>query len=316
MAGSERSRGKKYDEAVTWLLPEAIPDEISEMTIQALKPDLPAKLVFSALPTMAALELEPIFAAEGYVVCSNAAAFRQAKDVPLLIPEINPNHLALIENQQKQRSWQGFIVTSPNCSTTGIALPLKPIEQIFGIESVFATTLQAISGAGYPGISAIDVSNNVIPYIKGEEEKIEKETKILLGQTNQAGKSPHPVVVSAQCNRVNVLDGHTANISTKFGKKPKLKEIYQTFDEFNSIAENNRLPSSPEQILIVDQQEGRPQPRRDLNRGNGMSVSVGQIRPCPIFDFKFTSLVHNTIRGAAGGAILNAELLVDQGFVS
>lgn len=316
LAGSERSRGQVYRDVVNWLLPTDLPKSIGDLVVQPLTPDLPARLVFSALPTQAARELEPQFAAAGYIVCSNAAAFRQTHDVPLLIPEVNGCHVSLIEQQQAERGWDGFIVTSPNCSTTGIALPLKALADAFGLEAVFTTTLQAISGAGYPGISAFDISNNVFPYIRGEEEKIESETQILLGGANGNGKQPHPAVISAQTNRVNVIDGHTASISVRLAKETNIEEIYEAWEAFNAQAARQALPSSPQNVLTLLPQAARPQPSLDVNRDSGMTVSVGQLRPCPLFDFKMTTLVHNTVRGAAGGAILNAEYLTHQGLVS
>lgn len=316
LAGSERSRGQVYRDVVNWLLPTDLPESIGDLVVQPLTPDLPARLVFSALPTQAARELEPQFAAAGYIVCSNAAAFRQTYDVPLLIPEVNGCHVSLIEQQQAKRGWDGFIVTSPNCSTTGIALPLKALADAFGLEAVFTTTLQAISGAGYPGISAFDIANNVFPYIQGEEEKIESETQILLGGANGNGKQPHPAVISAQVNRVNVIDGHTASISVRLVKETSVEEIYEIWEAFNAQAAKQALPSSPQKVLTLLSQTARPQPILDVNRDSGMTVSVGQLRPCPLFDFKMTTLIHNTVRGAAGGAILNAEYLTQQGLVS
>lgn len=316
LGGSEASRGNAYQDVVNWMLPDDLPESVGEMIVQPLTPDLPARLIFSALPTTAARTLEPEFAAAGYSVCSNAAAYRQTSDIPLLIPELNASHISLIEHQKAKRGWSGFIVTSPNCSTTGIVLPLKPLVDAFGIEAITSTTLQAISGAGYPGIPAFDISNNVYPYIRGEEEKIESETQILLGSVSQTSKEPYPALVSAQTNRVNVIDGHMASTSIRLGKKASEEDVYQVWDDFNAKNAKAKLPSSPPQTLIIDRQVSRPQPRLDANRGLGMSVSVGQLRACPVFDFKMTSLVHNTLRGAAGGAILNAELLVDQGLVS
>lgn len=315
VAGSERSRGQVYKDIVNWLLPSDLPAHVGDLVIQPIEPNLPVKLVFSALPTKYALELEPKFAAAGYVVVSNAAAFRQTADIPLLIPEINAHHLSLIEQQQSNRGWDGFIVTSPNCSTTGIALPLQPLDDEFGVETIFTTTMQAISGAGYPGVAAFDITNNLYPYIQGEEEKIETETKILLGDVGKEGKELHTLNISAQSNRVNIIDGHTASISLKLKSQTSEEEILKVWNEFNANASKNKLPSSPESILEVLAPVGRPQPRLDVDRGEGMTVSVGQLRKCPVLDFKITTLVHNTVRGAAGGAILNAELLVNNGLV-
>jgi aspartate-semialdehyde dehydrogenase len=315
LAGSERSRGQLYKDVTNWLLPTELPKHIAELEVQPIAPIYEAKVVFSALPTKYALEWEPKFAEAGYAVVSNASAFRQTSDIPLLIPELNPQHTDLIAQQQANRGWSGFIVTSPNCSTTGIAMPLKVLDDNFGVSTVFAATLQAISGAGYPGISSFDIHDNVIPYIGGEEGKIEAETQILLGEINSDGKQPHSMVVSAQTNRVNVLDGHTANISVRLNSPASLEEISEAWERFNQRLEEQLLPSSPPRIIESFTQVARPQPRLDINIGGGMAVSVGQVRPCPLLDYKITTLVHNTVRGAAGGAILNAELLVEQGYI-
>ncbi len=315
LASSERSSGKKYADACGWHLDTEMPDSIKDMNVEPLEPNLPAKIVFSALPTSVARDIEPKFAEAGYVVCSNASAYRQDPEVPLLIPELNSDHLVLLETQKQNRGWDGLIVTSPNCTTTGIVFPLKPLDVAFGLKRIFATTMQAISGAGYPGLSYLDIADNVIPLIKGEEEKVEKETRLLLGKMDGGQRVESQVVLSAQTNRVSVSDGHTACLSIEFEKKPSVEEAIQVLAEFQGPKKNRSLPSAPEYPIIVRTEQDRPQPRLDRDAENGMVVSVGRVRPCPIFDLRMVSVVHNTLRGAASGAILNAELLVSEGYV-
>lgn len=315
LASSERSSGKKYADACSWHLDVKMPDYIKDMNVERLEPTLPAKIVFSALPSSVARDVEPVFAKAGYVVCSNAAAYRQDPDVPLLIPEINSDHLSLLENQKQNRGWDGLIVTSPNCATTGIVFPLKPLDMAFGLKRVFAATMQAVSGAGYPGLSYLDIADNVIPLIEGEEEKVGKETRLLLGKIDGGQRVESQVVLSAQTNRVSVSDGHTACLSIEFEKKPSVEDAIQVIADFQGPKRNQSLPSAPEYPILVRSEPDRPQPRLDRDAGNGMVVSVGRVRPCPIFDLRMVSVVHNTLRGAASGAILNAELLVSEGYV-
>jgi aspartate-semialdehyde dehydrogenase len=312
LVGSERSAGQRYARACRWVLSEALPAEIGEMVVQPLQPTLDARLVFSALPSPVAREVEPQFAAAGYAVCSNASAFRMEPDVPLLIPEINPGHLAIVEKQRVARGWPGFVVTSPNCTTTGITFALKPLADAFGLRRVFAATMQAISGAGYPGVASLDIQGNVLPYIGGEEDKIEHEPRVLLGHVAAGHQVEADFVISAQANRVPVLDGHTACLSVELMEKPGLKDVVAALESFRGPAPVPDLPSAPERPVVVRREPDRPQPRRDREAGRGMAVSVGRVRPCPLLDFRLVSVVHNTLRGAAGGAILNAELLVVQ----
>ncbi len=316
IAGSERSAGERYVDICNWKGASPIPAEVAEMVVKPLEEDHNAEIVFSALPSEVAKEIEPELAAAGHAVCSNASAFRDVPDVPLLIPEINPGHLALIDCQRDKRGWKGFIVTSPNCAATGIALPLKPLDDAFGIEKTYIFTMQAISGAGYPGIPAQDIVSNVYPYIGGEDEKVARETRLLLGKIGVEGKEPHPMAATAQVNRVNVIDGHTARLGIELRDKASVDEVYATMEAFNQSEANLGLPSSPEKILHLFHENARPQPRLDIWHDKGMAVSVGQVRPCGIFDIQMTTLVHNTMRGAAGGAILNAELLVARGLVA
>ena len=314
LASSERSAGKKYKDACHWLLDSEMPLEVGELVVQLTQPPLDAKIIFSALPAHIAREVEPLFADVGYSVCSNASAFRYEEDVPVIIPEINHDHTALLEKQKKNRGWKGTLVTSPNCTTSGIALPLKPLHEAFGIKKIFAVTMQAVSGAGYPGLSFLDIGDNVIPFIGGEEQKIETETLLLLGKIEGSQRIPAKITISAQANRVNVKEGHTICLSLAFAQKPSREEIISVLENFKGIEGMPDLPSVPKQILIVRQEEDRPQPRKDRHANDGMSVTVGRIRACPILDFRMVSVSHNTLRGAASGSILNAELLVVKKF--
>ena len=316
MTGSERSQGQHYGQAVKWLLPGEIPSVVREMVIDpstSRPPD--SRLVFSALPSRVAAEIEPEMASEGYFVCSNASAHRMEPDVPLLIPEINANHLDLIDHQRDRRGWSGFIVTSPNCSTTGIVFPLKALEDAFGLDKVHAVTMQAISGAGYPGVASFEISDNVIPHIRGEEPKIEQETRKLLGDSNQGTIALADFQVSAQVNRVPVLDGHLAALSVGLKEEVGLDELLSALEAFQAHPAISKLPSAPDNPLLLRHEKDRPQPRLDREAENGMAVSVGRVQPCSVLDYKMVSLVHNTLRGAAGGALLNAEMLVAEGFI-
>jgi len=315
LASSDRSVGKTYQDACHWLLDGNIPAEIGKMVVQSVQPTMDAKIVFSALPASVASSVEPAFAEAGYAVCSNASAFRYDADVPLIIPEINHDHTKLLSAQRKNRSWKGILVTSPNCTTTGIALPLKPLHQAFGIDKIFVVTMQAVSGAGYPGLSFLDIVDNVIPFIGGEEHKIETETQLLLGKIEGSQRMPAKMIISSQANRVNVKEGHTICLSIKFAQKPTREEIISVLENFKGIEGTPDLPSIPQQILVVRQEEDRPQPYKDRHVNDGMSVTVGRIRACPILDFRMVTVSHNTLRGAAGGSILNAELLVAKNMI-
>ncbi len=311
VTGSARTEGQRYGE-IRWVLDGDPPAAAGDLPLLPSEPNLPVRLVFSALPASHAREIEPRFAAAGYAVCSNASAFRQAPDVPLLIPEVNGDHLALIERQQRTRGWRGFIVTSPNCTTTGLAMTLKPLDEAFGVQRVFVATMQAVSGAGYPGVSYLDIHDNVIPYIPGEEEKIESEAHILLGRLVEGERRSADFVVSAQTHRVPVFDGHTLAISVGFARPPTPAEAVRALATFPGLD----LPSAPAHPVLVRPEADRPQPRRDRAAAAGMAVTVGRVRPCPLLDLRMVSVVHNTLRGAASGSILNAELLVARGYLA
>jgi aspartate-semialdehyde dehydrogenase len=314
LAASDRSQGKTFAEACTWRLADAMPEFVKSLPVQAPQPPLDCDLVFSSLPGDIARETESSFAAAGYPVISNSSAFRMDHDVPLLIPEINPKHLGLIEVQKKSRDGQhGFIVTNPNCSTIMLALALAPLDQQFGIESVIATTMQALSGAGYPGVASLAISDNVLPFIESEEEKIEQETLKILGKLNGETIEYAPMKVSAQCHRVNVSDGHLAAVRVKFKNTPQLEDVKQALASFSALPQELKLHSAPEQVIIVREEKDRPQPRLDRDAGKGMSITIGRLQPDNVFDYRFVALSHNTIRGAAGAAILNAELMIATG---
>ena len=315
LAASERSVGQRYADACNWVIGGDPPPGIAEMVVQGLKPDADVRLVFSALPAAVALEVEPSFAAAGCAVCSNASAFRRAPDVPLIIPELNPDHLALIDRQRSQRGWTGLIVTSPNCTTTGVAIPLKPLDEAFGLRRVLATSMQATSGAGYPGVASLDILDNVIPYIDGEEEKIEQETRLLLGHIVAGDRVAADITVGAQANRVPVMDGHTICLSLGFACRPSVEDARAALALFRGPDPVPSLPSAPRQPITVRHESDRPQPRRDRDAQGGMGVTVGRVRPCPILDLRMVSVSHNTLRGAASGSILNAELLVANGYL-
>ncbi len=316
LAASERSAGRPYGEACHSILPGDVPEWIREMPVSPLEPGIPGKIVFSALPADVAREVEPRFATAGYAVCSNASAFRYAPDVPLIIPEVNPDHLALIPGQREGRGTSGFIVTNPNCSTSGIAMALKPLDDAFGVETVLAFTMQAVSGAGYPGVPSLDIIGNVLPYIPGEEEKIAREARLLLGRVRDGAQVPADFQLSAHANRVPVIDGHTICLSVALKGHPGPAVVRDALREFRAPDPVAGLPSAPSRPLALRDEDDRPQPRRDCGAAAGMAVSVGRVRACEVFDVRMVVLVHNTLRGAAGGAVLNGELLVAQGYVS
>lgn len=315
LAASERSAGKTYGEAMQgrWKLPTPIPEAIGRLVIKECVPGLDCKLVFSALDAEVAGPIEAVFAAAGYVVSSNSKNYRMEPDVPLLIPEVNADHLPLVKVQQRKRGWKGFIVTNPNCTTIMFVVVLKPL-MAFGLRSVMITSMQAISGAGYPGVASLDILDNVVPYIGGEEAKVESETLKLLGSLEKNAVKPAPLTVSAQCNRVHVNDGHTECVSVKLGREVELAELTKAFDKFNPL-KGLGLPMAPAKPIILKTEVDRPQPKLDRDLDKGMAISVGRIRPCPVLDYKFVVMGHNTIRGAAGAAILNAELMKVQGYI-
>ena len=317
LAASDRSAGKAYSDAAKWNLATPIPANIAAMKVSAAAPDSSTpKLVFAALDATAAQQIEPAFAEAGHAVVSNSSAFRMAEDVPLIIPEVNGDHVPLIKTQKWYKKNGGFMVTNPNCSAIGLVLALAPLHRRFGIDKIFVATMQAISGAGYPGVPSMDILGNVIPYIAKEEDKMEAETRKLLGSLNGSRVIDADLVLSAHCNRVAVEDGHTESVSLKLRKPATAEEILDTWKEFRCLPQKLKLPTAPEQPVIYETAPDRPQPRLDRDRGRGMSAVCGRLRPCNIFDWKFTVLSHNTIRGAAGAAVLNGELLKAQGYIS
>src|SRR6266581_9534018 len=315
LAASDRSEGKSYAEAARWRMKTAMPERVAGMRVSAAQPEDAPKIIFAALDAGIAAELEPRFAEAGCAVVSNSSALRMQADVPLVIPEVNGGHIKLLECQAWRRKSGGFVVTNPTCSAIGLVLALAPLERQFGLQTVMAVTMQAVSGAGYPGVASLDILGNVIPYIAKEEEKMEEETRKLLGRLNGSSIQPGAFGMSAQCNRVAVEDGHTESVSVKLKKKARPEEIITAWNEFRGIPQEQHFPSAPEQPVKYSGAPDRPQPRFDSDSGNGMTTSVGRLRPCGVLDWKFTVLSHNTIRGAAGAALLNAELLKAQGYL-
>ncbi len=308
-AASERSVGKCFEEACSWRLPGDIPRAIRSIEVEPIAPKLNCDIVFSSLPSSIARESEEAFARKGYPVISNSSALRMEEDIPLIIPEINADHLDLIPEQQQKRGFdRGFIVTNPNCSVVSFAPPLAALERNFGIEEVAITTLQSISGSGYPGVASIDIADNILPYISGEEPKVETEAQKILGTLKGEMIEKADFTVSAQCFRVNVIDGHTVSVRVNLKNKAPLEDVAAAMNDFPSLD----LHSSPEQFIYVSDEPNHPQPRLDRGRGNGMAITVGRLFLDNIFDYRFVSLSHNTIRGAAGATILNAELLVER----
>ena len=318
LAASERSVGRAYAESCTWRLSADCPEEVRGIVVQPTLPELDCDVVFSALPSSVAGPVEEAFAAAGYGVLSNASSHRMDPDVPLLIPEVNAGHLALIGAQQERRGWRrGFIVTDPNCSTVGVTLALKPLQDAFGLRRVVVTTLQALSGAGYPGVPALDSLDNVIPYIGGEEEKLASEPLKILGRLDGASCSvlPAELRISPSCNRVATRDGHLATVAVELGQRATVEEVTKVFRAFRSEPFRLGCPSAVEPTIVVRQEPDRPQTCLDRDAGRGMAVTVGRVRSCEVFDVKFVVLSHNTVRGAAGGAILNAELMIAKGMI-
>jgi aspartate-semialdehyde dehydrogenase len=314
VAASHRSEGRRYADATGWRLPVPCPDDVAEMVVDAVTPGRAPRLVFSGLDSQCAAEVEGAFAEAGHIVVSNASNYRMEPDVPLLVPEINADHLQLLTTQASTRHWSGRIVTNPNCSTSILTMALAPLCQ-FGLRTVNVTTLQAVSGAGYPGVASLDILGNVIPYIGGEEEKIEAETKKILGQLKDGQVEPHPVEVSAHTTRVPVINGHTEMLSVGFDTTPTPDEILTAFREFVGRPQIEQMPTAPTQPIVYLTANDRPQPRLDVGREGGMAVTVGRLRPCGVMDYKLVVLGHNTVRGAAGAAILNAELMHTDGLI-
>ena len=312
LAASSASVGRPYGEAARWLLSTPMPNHLAQMPVLPCAPGLPCRILFSALDAAVAGEIEEELATAGYIVVSNARNHRFDPDAPLLVPEVNADHLRLLE---RQRYRPGAIITNPNCSTTGLVIALKPLLDAFGVEAAHVVTLQAASGAGYPGVASLDLLDNVIPYISGEEEKMRAEPKKILGSYRDGAISERDIAISATCTRVAVLDGHTECISVKLRDKPPLEEIVRVWQTFRGPPQELDLPTAPRQPIHYFAEHYYPQPRLHRGLEGGMAVSVGRLRPCELFDVKFVALVHNTMRGAAGGAVLNAELLVRKGLL-
>jgi aspartate-semialdehyde dehydrogenase len=316
VAASSASAGRTYADAVRWREPVAVPDSVGGMVIRECRPPLPGRIVFSALDAEIAGPIEQEFARAGAYVVTNTRTHRMEADVPLLIPEANADHVKLIDRQRQERGWTGAILANPNCSTAALALALAPLHRAFGVERLFVSTMQAVSGAGYPGVASLDILGNVIPHIDGEEDKIERESRKILGM--MAGGVVHPAqfAVSAHTNRVAVVDGHMMTVSVGFSGRVSAEAAIAALSQFRAPACVAELPSSPKQPIEVDHRLDRPQPRLDLERGGGMAVTVGRVRPCPILDLRLVVLGHNTVRGAAGQAVQIGELLVAEGRVS
>ena len=312
VAASERSAGKKYKDAVNWILTTPLPKKIANLTVKECKPNLDCQITFSGLDSSIAGEVETEFAKAGYIVVSNSKNHRMDKDVPLLVPEINHEHLEIIKTQ---KFGKGCIVTNPNCSTIGLALALKPLYDKFGLEAVNVVTMQALSGAGYPGVSSLDIIDNVIPFISGEEAKVESEPLKILGSYKSGKIENTKIIISAQCNRVAVMDGHTECVQVQLKKKATIRDIINAWDSFQGMPQKKNLPTAPIKPIYYFDEQNYPQPKihRDLDKG--MAVSVGRLREDSLFDYKFVILSHNTVRGAAGGAILCAEMMVEDGYI-
>jgi aspartate-semialdehyde dehydrogenase len=316
LTASDASAGRVYGEACRWLLSADMPSGVADMLVQETAPGIECDLVFSALPGGLAGPVEEDFAQAGYGVFSNASAHRRDPDVPLLIPEVNPDHLALITAQQARRGWKwGFIVTNPNCSAVMLTVPLAPLQQRFGVRSVLVTTMQGLSGAGYPGVPSLDALDNVIPFIGGEEEKLSFEPRKMLGTVNGDHVQLAGFSISAHCNRVPAREGHLESVSVALVHSATQEEVIQAWREWQPVPQQLNLPTAPQPALVVRDEAERPQTRLDRDAGRGMAVSVGRLRPCEVLDIKFVTIGHNTIRGAAGASVLNAELMLAQGLI-
>ena len=313
LGASDRSASKKYGDAMTWHL-GVVPETVADITVDECKPGNAPRLLFSAMDASVATEIERAFAQAGHIVVSNSRNHRMESDVPLIVPEINPDHLKLVPGQQRNRGWKGQIVTNPNCSTIVLTMALGPLKQ-FGITRIVTTTLQAISGAGYPGVASMDIVGNVVPFIGNEEEKMQQETQKILGDFRGDHIEPLAAKVSAHCNRVAVVDGHTVTVSVEFSAKPTEADVLHAIQSFRGVPQQRQLPSAPPNPVIYMHEANRPQPRKDAERERGMAAFVGRLRACPVLDYKFVALAHNTIRGAAGAAVLNAELMHSEGML-
>ncbi len=317
LTASEASAGRKYSDACRWLLSSDIPAGVADMVVRETVPTIDCDVVFSALPGDQAGSVEEAFAAAGYGVFSNASAHRRDPDVPLLIPEVNPDHLALVAAQQARRGWKrGFIVTNPNCSAVMLTMALAPLHATFGLRSVLVSTMQGLSGAGYPGVPSLDALDNVIPFIGGEEEKLSFEPRKMLGKLNEGEVKLAGFAISAHCNRVPAREGHLETVSIALARPGTPQEIISTWRDWRPLPQQLGLPTAPQPAIVVRPEPDRPQTRLDRDAGRGMAVSVGRVRSCDVLDIKFIILGHNTIRGAAGASVLNAELMLAQGMLS
>ncbi len=313
LAASERSAGKRYGKAVSWYLESEMPKGLQDVVVKEINPkDIDADIVFSALPSDIAKGAESAFAKEGFVVASNASAYRAEKDVPLLIPEINPDHLGLLDFQRRNRKWDGSIITNPNCTSIVLTLSLKPLFDAFGIKRLFVVSMQALSGAGYTGVPSMAIIDNVVPYIRNEEEKVESESLKILGRLEQGSIKKPDFKISASCNRVFTSDGHLESVFIDLDEDASVEDVEETFRDFKGEPQRMRLPTAPKNPIVLRKEVDRPQPRFDRMAGNGMAVTVGRVRKDEIFDIKYSVLGHNTIRGAAGASILNAELYISK----
>lgn len=310
LTGSERKVGLTYKQACRWVLPGEMPAWASELSVLPSEPGMDAEIVFSALPSEVAQSVEPDFAAAGYHVCSNAAAHRTESDVPVLVPEVNSDHTVLVDAQRNRRGWSGCIVTNCNCTASGVTISLKPLLDAFGLRRVFVVAMQSISGAGYPGLAALDMNDNVVPFIKGEEEKLESEPLKILGSCDGTRVTKADFGISAQCNRVAVSDGHMVCVTVELGRPASVTEVVDTMESFAPPEMVRELPSSPPQVLTVRRENDRPQPRLDRGTGAGMTTVVGRVRGDSLLHIRYVVLSHNTIKGAAGGSLQNAELLL------
>ena len=317
LLASERSAGKRYGDAVNWVLETPLPTPIADLPVKLGKAgNIDARVLFSALPTEDALEMEPVLAAAGHYIFSNASAYRMTEDVPLVVTEINGDHLALVRKQQANRGWEGFLVCNANCTATHLVCALHPLELAFGIDRLFVATMQAASGAGYPGVPSLDLLDNVMPHSYGEEEKVQTEPLKIMGKLGNDAITPADFKISAHCHRVPVIDGHFEAVSIALRTPTSRDDVIDAFRNYRQLPQELGLPSAPDPAIIVLDGVHRPQPRLDRMAGNGMATTVGRIRPCDLLDWRFSLLGHNTIRGAAGGSILNAELMVHQGYIS
>jgi aspartate-semialdehyde dehydrogenase len=314
LGASDRSVGKPYREATAWQLEGAPPAEAADRAVEECVPGRGPRLVFSSMASSLAGDIEHEFAKAGHIVVSNSGHYRMAPDVPLLVPEINPGHLGLLPVQRRERGWEGAIVTNPNCAAVTVVMALAPLKQ-FGLRRAVVTTFQAVSGAGYPGVPSLDILGNVIPYIGGEEEKVESETQKILGDLEGEAVRSLPMTVSATCTRVAAIDGHLATVSLEFERSPEREEILKALAGFRGVPQERDLPSAPRRPVHVLDAPDRPQTRKDAGLERGMAASVGRLRPCPVFHWKLVCLSHNTLRGAAGAAVLNAELMKSEGLL-